>query len=178
MLCIGSRVFGRYPGWHGFWLWSLMMGLASPSFSVSFSLFLFPSTTTCENIARERLMQVKNVFLWTQLATTLILHSLQSMTTCGTKRAVLYLLMAGNFRKTSTCFLYDLLDVGSTLTASSFRIFNNSPPLALFLVMLPKSHLTLYSRMSGSMWVSPASSSSRSLRPFNLVLLCILAISS
>ena len=156
------------------------MGLASPSFYLLFSLLLPPPPYDMWEHARRELMQVKKgphqepkcPPLWSCTS------SFWSMTTCGTKRAVLYLLMTGNFRKTSTCFLYDLLDVGSTLTASSFRIFNNSPPLALFLVMLPKSHLTLYSRMSGSMWVSPASSSSRSLRPFNLVLLCILAISS
>ena len=46
----------------------------------------------------------------------------------------------------------------STLTASSFRIWNNltgipSPSLTLFVVMLPKAYLTLYSRMSGSRWV-------------------------
>ena len=46
----------------------------------------------------------------------------------------------------------------STFTASPFRIWNSStgipsPPLALFLVMLPKAHLTLYSRMFGSRWV-------------------------
>ena len=46
----------------------------------------------------------------------------------------------------------------STLTASSFRIWNSStgnpsPPLALFIVMLPKGHLPLHSRMSGSRWV-------------------------
>ena len=46
----------------------------------------------------------------------------------------------------------------STFTASSFRIRNSStgipsPWLALFAVMLPKAHLTLYSRMSGSRWV-------------------------
>ena len=46
----------------------------------------------------------------------------------------------------------------STLTASSFRISNSpmgipSPPLALFIVMLPKAHLTSQSRMSGSRWV-------------------------
>ena len=40
----------------------------------------------------------------------------------------------------------------------SFRISNSStgipsPPLALFVVMLPKAHLTLYSRMSDSRWV-------------------------
>ena len=42
----------------------------------------------------------------------------------------------------------------SIFTALSFRIWNSSteipsPPLALFVVMLPKSHLTSYSRMSG-----------------------------
>ena len=45
-----------------------------------------------------------------------------------------------------------------TFTASSFRIWNSStgnpsPPLALFVVMLPKAHLTSHSRMSGSRWV-------------------------
>ena len=39
-----------------------------------------------------------------------------------------------------------------------FRIWNSStgipsPPLALFIVMLPKAHLTLHSRMSGFRWV-------------------------
>ena len=46
----------------------------------------------------------------------------------------------------------------STFTASSFRIWNSStgipsPPLALFVVMLSKTHLTSHSRMSGSGWV-------------------------
>ena len=46
----------------------------------------------------------------------------------------------------------------STFTASSFRIWNSSigipsPPLALFIVMLFKAHLTSHSRMSGSRWV-------------------------
>ena len=45
-----------------------------------------------------------------------------------------------------------------TFTASSFRFWNSStgipsPPLALFIVMLPKAHLTSHSRMSGSRWV-------------------------
>ena len=47
---------------------------------------------------------------------------------------------------------------GSTFTASYFRIWNSSTgipslPLALFVVMLPKAHLTSNSRMSGSRWV-------------------------
>ena len=45
-----------------------------------------------------------------------------------------------------------------TFTGSSFRIWNSStgipsPPLALFVVMLSKAHLTSHSRMSGSRWV-------------------------
>ena len=46
----------------------------------------------------------------------------------------------------------------STFTASSLRIWNSStgipsPPLALFVVMLSKAHLTTHSRMSGSRWM-------------------------
>ena len=46
----------------------------------------------------------------------------------------------------------------STFTVSSFRIWNSSTgipssPLALFIVMLPKAHLTWHSRMSVSRWV-------------------------
>ena len=59
----------------------------------------------------------------------------------------------------------------STLTASSFRIWNSStgipsPPLALFTVMLPKAHLTSHSRMSGSRWVITPSWLSGSWRSF------------
>ena len=43
---------------------------------------------------------------------------------------------------------------GNRFTALSFRIWNSStgissPPLALFVVMLPKAHLTSHARMSG-----------------------------
>ena len=59
----------------------------------------------------------------------------------------------------------------STFTASSFRIWNSStgvpsPPLALFIVMLPKAHFTLHSRMSGSRWVTIPPSLSGSWRSF------------
>ena len=59
----------------------------------------------------------------------------------------------------------------STITASSFRIWNSSAgipslPLALFVVMLPKAHLTLHSRISGSRWVITALWLSGSLRSF------------
>ena len=71
----------------------------------------------------------------------------------------------------------------NTLTASSFRIWNSStgipsPPLVLFLIMLPKAHMTSYSRMSSSRWRTTPLWLSWSLRPFCIVLLCILATSS
>ena len=59
----------------------------------------------------------------------------------------------------------------STFTASSFRIWNSStgmpsPPLALFVVMLSKAHLTSHSRMSGSRWVITPSWLSGSWKSF------------
>ena len=58
-----------------------------------------------------------------------------------------------------------------TFTASSSRIWNSStgipsPPLALFVVMLSKAHLTSHSRMSGSRWVITPSWLSGSWRSF------------
>ena len=71
----------------------------------------------------------------------------------------------------------------STFTASSFRIWNSStgilsPPLALLTVMLPKAHLTSYSRMFGSRWVITPSWLSESWRSFFCTVLCILATPS
>ena len=59
----------------------------------------------------------------------------------------------------------------STFTESSFRTWNSStgiplPPLALFVVMLPKARLISHSRMSGSRWVITPSWLSESLRSF------------
>ena len=71
----------------------------------------------------------------------------------------------------------------STFTASSFRIWKSStgipsPPLALFIMMFPKAHLTSHSRKSGSRWVITPSWLSRSWRSFCILVLCILATSS
>ena len=59
----------------------------------------------------------------------------------------------------------------SILTASSFKISNSSAgilatPLAFYIVMLPKTYLTLHSMISASRWVMTPSWFSRSLRPF------------
>ena len=59
----------------------------------------------------------------------------------------------------------------TTFTALSLWIWNSStaipsPPLALFIVMLPKAHLISHSRMSGSRWVITPSWMSGSWRSF------------
>ena len=59
----------------------------------------------------------------------------------------------------------------NTLTASSFRILKSSsgissPPLALFIVILPKAHLTSQLRISCSRWVTTTLWLSGSLRNF------------
>ena len=59
----------------------------------------------------------------------------------------------------------------STFTASLYMTWNSStgilsPPLALFIVMLLKAHLTLHSRMSSSRWVITPSWLSGSWRSF------------
>ena len=76
----------------------------------------------------------------------------------------------------------------SAFTASLFRVWNSStgipsPPLTLFIVMLPKTHLTSHSRMSGSRWVIipswlSGSWSFLSFFFFCTVFLCIPATSS
>ena len=72
-----------------------------------------------------------------------------------------------------------------TFTVSSFRIWNSStaipsPSLALFVVMLPKAHLTWHSRMPGSRWVITPSWLPGSWRSFldSSVYSCHLLVSS
>ena len=71
----------------------------------------------------------------------------------------------------------------STFTASSFSIRNSStgipsPPLALYVMMLSKAHLTSNSRMSGSRSVITPSWLSGTWRSFWRVLMQFLATSS
>ena len=66
----------------------------------------------------------------------------------------------------------------STLTALTFGILNSSagilsPPLAVFVVMFPKAHLTSHSRMSGSRWVITTLSLSGSWRSFFAQFFCV-----
>ena len=71
----------------------------------------------------------------------------------------------------------------STLIASSFRIWTTGippPPIALFVVMLPKVHLTSHFRMSGFRWVITPPWVSGSWKSFlyNSLCSCHLLISS
>ena len=66
----------------------------------------------------------------------------------------------------------------SIFTESSFRIWNTStgipsPPLALFIVMLSKAHLTSHSWMSGSRWVITPSWLSWTWRSFFVQFFCV-----
>ena len=77
------------------------------------------------------------------------------------------------FQSCGHCWVFQIcwhIECG-TFTASSFRIWNSSAgipslPLALFVVMLPKAHLTFHSRKSDSRWVIAPSWLSGSLRSF------------
>ena len=64
------------------------------------------------------------------------------------------------FQSCGHCWVFQICQniVCSIFTALSFRIWKSStgipsPPLALFVVILPEAHLTLHSRMPGSRWV-------------------------
>ena len=76
------------------------------------------------------------------------------------------------FQSCGHCWVFQICwhSEWSTLAASFYRIWNNSagipsPPLALLVVMLPKAHLTLHSRISGSRWMTTPFCLSKSLRP-------------
>ena len=56
------------------------------------------------------------------------------------------------------CWVFQICRHIECSTTASSLVLNSSggipsPPLALFVAMLPKAHLTSYSRMSGSRWV-------------------------
>ena len=77
------------------------------------------------------------------------------------------------FQSCGHCWVFQICwHIGcSTFTAASFRIWNSStvipsPPLALFIVMLSKAHLTSHSRISGSRWMITPSWLSWSWRSF------------
>ena len=77
------------------------------------------------------------------------------------------------FQSCGHCWVFQICwqNECSGLTASSFKIWNSPagiplPPLGLLVVMFPKTHLTLCSRMPGSRWVITSSWLTGSLRAF------------
>ena len=77
------------------------------------------------------------------------------------------------FRSCGHCWVFQICFYiqCNTLKMSSFRIWYcstgiPSPPLPLFTVILPYTHLTLHSRISGSRWVILPSWLSESWRSF------------
>ena len=77
------------------------------------------------------------------------------------------------FQSCGQCWVFQICwhNDFSTFTASFFIDWNNStgipqPPLALFIVVLPKAHLTSHARMSGSGWVITPALLSGSWRSF------------
>ena len=95
------------------------------------------------------------------------LTSLRNELNCQVDRTLFGIAFFGTYLKTDLfqfcghCWVFQIcwhIDC-STLRASSFKIWNSStgissPPLALFIVMLSKAHLTSHPRMSGSRWVT------------------------
>ena len=78
------------------------------------------------------------------------------------------------------CWVFQICwHIGSSTFIASFFIAwnssteNPSPPLALFLVMLPKALLTSYSRMSDSRWVITPLWLSGSWRSFFVAFFCV-----
>ena len=89
------------------------------------------------------------------------------------------------FQSCSHCWVFQICwhIECSPFTALSFRIWNPSTgipshPLALFVAMLSKTHLTLHTRMSDSTWVIIPCGYLGHEDLFCVVLLCILATSS
>ena len=85
------------------------------------------------------------------------------------------------FQSCGHCWVFQICWHGECINfmASSFRISSSStgipsPPLALFIVLPSKAHLTSHSRMPGSRWVITPSWLFGWLRSFCAVLLCIL----
>ena len=66
------------------------------------------------------------------------------------------------FQSCGHCWVPKFAGILSTALSQIIFYYVPSPPPALFIVMLPKAHLTLHPRMSGSRWVTTPSSLSGS----------------
>ena len=113
--------------------------------------------------------------VWDECSCVVVYHSL-ALPFFGIGMKTDFFQSCGHFWVFQICWHIEC----STFTASYFRMWNSStgiwsPPLSLFIVMLPKAHLTSHSRMSGSRWVWMITPSwlSKSWRSFFVQFFCV-----
>ena len=142
---------------------------------LEFSNFFYYPTDVSNLISGSAAFSKSSLYIWRFLVHVLLKPSLKgfflgfTLLACEMNAIVQSLELAlalpffGNGMKTDLfqscgyCFVFQICwhTEYSTLTTSSLRTWNSSagipsPPLALFVVMLPKIHLTYHSSMSGS----------------------------
>ena len=114
---------------------------------------------------------------WRMLSITLLVCEMHTCAIVWTFFGIAFLgirMKTDLFQSCGHCWVFQScwhIECNTFTSSSSFRIWNTStgipsPPLALFVVMIPKAHLTLHSRMSGSRWVISPSCFSESWRSF------------
>ena len=109
---------------------------------------------------------------WRILSITLLMCEMSTVVQCFEHSLALPFFGIGMktdlFQSCGHCWVFQIC---WHIECRTFRIWNSStgipsPPLALFVVMLPKANLTSHSRMSGSRWVITPLWLSGSLRSF------------
>ena len=122
--------------------------------------FLYDSVNVGNLISGSSASSKPSLYIWKFLAYVLLKPSLKDFE-------------HNLFQSCGHCWVFQVCwhSQCTILIASSFRIWSSSarilsPPLALFVVILPQVHLISYSRMSSSRWVTTPSWLSGLLRPF------------
>ena len=143
-------------------------------FFLEFSCFFYDPVDVDNLISGSSAFAKSSLYIWKFLVHVLLKPSLENFEYCFASvwdecncavvwaffgiAFLLYGMKTDHFQSWGHCWVFQICwhIECSTFTASSFRIWNGlagipSPPLALFVMMLPKAHLTSHSRMSGSM---------------------------
>ena len=152
-------------------IWSLVLPFLNPTWTSRSSRFMYSGSLAWEILSITLLVCEMSAIVW------YFEHSL-ALPFLGIGMKI------DLFQSCSHCWVLEIWwhSECSTFTATCFRIWNSStgislPPLVLVLVILPKVHVTLYTRISGFRWVITPLWLSRWWRSFSILLLCILATS-
>ena len=145
---------------------------------LEFSCFFYDPVDVGNLISGSSVFSKSNLYIWNILVHILLKPSLKDFEhnltsvwnehNCSVVRTFLALpffeirMQTDLFQSCGHCWVFQICWYieGNTWTASSFRISNSpagsqSPPLALFVVMLPKAHLTSHSKISNhTLWLS------------------------